>query len=88
MNLYCDNSITNITVDITQHDNGSHHDQYPKSYNQPLSTLKNDNSNYVFRFKFPVEQFQFWTPFDIAISVNNTVGPTSFSNYVTIKKGT
>ena len=86
VNLYCDDSITDIIVNITQYDNGSH--QYPKSYNQPLNTLQNDSGNYMFRFKFPVEQFQFWTPFDIAISVKNSVGLTPFSNYTTIRKGT
>lgn len=72
-------------MNITQNDNGSH--RYPKSYNPPLSTLQNDNGDYMFRFEFPVEQFQFWTPFDIAISVKNSVGLTPFSSYVTIKKG-
>ena len=83
MNLYCGSS---IVVNITQNDNESH--QYPKSYNRPLSTLHNyDDGNYTFRFKFPVEQFQFWTPFDIAISVKNSAGLSPFSSYMTIGKG-
>ena len=83
MSQYCDHSITNITVNITQNKNVIQ--QY--STDNQLNTLQNDSGYYIFKFKFPVELLQFWSSFDIAVSVQNSVGSTPFSKYMTVRKG-
>ena len=84
MSQYCDHSITNITVNITQNNNNAIQ-QY--STDNQLNTLQNNSGYYIFKFKFPVELLQFWSSFDIAISVQNSVGSTPFSKYTTVRKG-
>ena len=85
MTLFCDTyaNIKNITVSITQSDNGA----YQYHYNQ-LETLENNDGHYIYTFEFLAEEFQFWEPFNIAIAVSNSAMSTPFSDYVTIKKST
>ena len=86
-NLYCDSTdiINSITVNVADHINGSHDPingsrQY--TYDQP-TILRTDDDSYEFRFT--VEHYQFWRPFSITIAVNNSIGPSPFSDHMMIR---
>ena len=77
---YCDSTdvINSITVNVTDHVDGSH--QY--IYNQP-EVLRTDEGNY--KLTFQVKYHQFWRPFNVTISVNNSVGSSPFSDHMIVR---
>ena len=81
-NLYCDSTavINSITVNVTEPINGSYQLIYDQL--QP-GELRTDERSY--KFTFQVEHNQFWRPFNITISVNNSVGSSPFTDHMIVR---
>ena len=78
--LYCDSTdvINSITVHVTEPVNGSH--QY--IYDQPI--LSHNDEQGIYNFTFQVDHHQYWRPFNITMSVNNSVGTSPFTDHITV----
>ena len=78
--MYCDSTdvIKSITVNVTDPVDGS----YQYIYDQSRVVHTNEGN---YKFTFQVEHHQFWRPFNITISVNNSVGSSPFSDHMTVR---
>ena len=79
--LYCDSTdvINGIIVNVTDHVGES----YQYTYNQSGISPTNER-NYNFTFQ-DLKYHQFWRPFNITISVNNSVGFSLFSDHMIVR---
>ena len=68
-------------MNVTDHVGGLY------QYNYDLPSLRvalhTDGVNY--NFTFQAEHHQFWRPFNITISVNNSVGSSPFSDHMIVR---
>ena len=78
--MYCDSTdvINSIAVNVTDPVGRS----YQRIYDQPR-VLHNDEGSY--KFTFQVEHSEFWRPFNITISVNNSIGSSPFSDHMIVR---
>ena len=76
-NLHCasNETITNITVNVTDPVTGSH--QYICDQHRPL-----DDNERSYTCTFQIKPYQFWRPFTIAIAVNNSIGFSPYSDHM------
>ena len=77
--LYCDSTetITNITVNVTDPVTGSH--QYICGQPRPL-----DNNEKSYTCTFQVDRSQYWRPLHLTIAVMNSIGFSPFSDPMTV----
>ena len=78
--MYCDSTdvINGIIVNITDHVGES----YQHIYNQSGISCTDEGT---YNFTFQVKYHQFWRPFNITISVNNSVGFSPFSDHMIVR---
>ena len=67
-------------MNVTEPVNGSYQLIYDQLQPEELRT---DERSY--KFLFQVEHDQFWRPFNITISVNNSIGSSPFSDHMIVR---
>ena len=77
--LYCDSTdvINSVTVNVSEPVNGSH-----QHINCSILSHTDEGS---YKCIFQVDHHQFWRPFNITISVNNSVGSSPFTDHMTVR---